>query len=139
MAVKGKHWQKCKVRQCRKYAVNEEGFCVQHEIPAGVGQKYPTVLEALLAAVSAKYADDGDRTKAGVVLACLQHDPPLYYASVARYPYGPRDKQIVCATSKSEPHRTVEQTIDALARAWYALNRPQPVEDTLNALGEVLR
>jgi hypothetical protein len=94
-----------------------------------------STLTLLCAAVAAYYKGEGDRTKAGVVLACLDHDPDHFYASVARYPGGPYDKNIVISTHRSETkHTTAEEAVDELALKWYKLVKPPPTKDTLEAL-----
>lgn len=99
------------------------------------------VLTALCAAVAAKYQDEGDRIKAGVVVACLGYSPPRYYASVARYPDSTHHKQIVCSVGRAENTalKTAEEAVDALAQKWAAENQPAPVDTTMQTLSEVLK
>lgn len=101
----------------------------------------PDVLSTLLEAVAAYYKDKGDKTQAGVVFSCLSFDPPAFYASVARYPHDPFHKQIVCfvgGRSESLVFGNADAALAALARKWFALVKPPPVEDALAALGKVL-
>jgi hypothetical protein len=103
-----------------------------------------SILSALCEAVAAYYKDQGDKTKAGVVVACLEHDPSHFYAAVVRYPTGPYSKTIVTRThkragSESGKYETAEQAIEAVALAWYAEVKPPPVKSTLEKLGEALR
>lgn len=99
------------------------------------------VLSTLLEAVAAYYKDKGDKTQAGVVFSCLSFDPLSFYASVARYPHDPFHKQIVCFVgdrSESLAFGNADAALSSLARKWFALVKPPPVEDALDALGKVL-
>lgn len=100
------------------------------------------VLTLLCAAVAAYYKDKGDKTQAGVVISCLEFDPPDFYASVARYPHGPRGpKEVVCKAGGPGGmiYHTAEEVVDALATKWFSMVKPAPVADTLDALGAVLK
>lgn len=98
------------------------------------------VLTALCVAVSAKYKDEGDEVKAGVVVSCLSYDPPRFYASVARYPDGPMRKTIVCQVGKfgHEVIETADAAVALLAQKWAQENSPPPVKESIDRLNDVL-
>ena len=96
-----------------------------------------TTLTILCAAVAAYYKAEGDKTKAGVNVACLEHDPDHFYASVVRYPDGPYGRKIVVVNThyKSEKkYATIEEAVEELALRWFKMVKPPPVESTLDAL-----
>lgn len=146
----------CTYKGCTKQRIERDVFCGKH-LPIVYQEKYVSVgeriqaarkvkaqevLTALCAAVAAKYKDEGDITKAGVVVACLSHEPPRYYASVARYPDTPLRKQIVCQVGKFTEqmiYETAGAAVVALAQKWAEQNRPAPVRETMATLDEVLR
>lgn len=101
----------------------------------------PQVLTALCAAVAAKYKDEGDKIKAGVVIAELAHGPPArFYASIARYPSSPMHKEVVCKVGHAagEGYQTAEEVVLALAKRWAEDNQPAPVRETIEHLSDVL-
>jgi hypothetical protein len=135
---------------CKKQSSKGESYCFKHfieidEITSNKPKspkKPAEVLTALCAAVAAKYKDEGDRVQAGVVISCLSHDPPRFYASVARYPHGLdyQHKVIVCKVDPRDGlFTTAEAAVNALAQKWAAQNRPAPVQQTMEELDEVLR
>lgn len=127
----------CK-RQQEKFSI----FCENHSKPTPASKPKPQeVLTALCAAVAAKYKNEGDRTKAGVVIAELQHSPSRFYASVAHYPNGPMNKVVALQVGRSvtESFTTAEEAVVALAQKFADDNRPAPVKETLETLDEVLK
>lgn len=140
------------MKGCKKQQIKYSSYCKEHASKlksqvAGhtlgrVLGKFagPTVLTALCAAVAAKYQDEGDMTRAGVVVSCLAHDPPRYYASVARYENGPYQKHVVCGVGEQgdAPIPTAEEAILILAQKWAERNRPAPVLGTMEDLDAVL-
>lgn len=78
------------------------------------------VLSALLQAVSARYDDAGDKTKAGIVLSCLgiAGERSTWYGSVCRYETGPDGKSIISKATAMGP--TVSDCVTLLAASWYS-------------------
>lgn len=134
----------CGFEGCRKQQINGSAFCVEHALRAP--EVYPApkkaplpVLTALCAAVAAKYKEEGDKIKAGVVVAELSHGPPArFYASVARYPHNPMHKEVVCKVGHNQPILSAEDAVLELAQRWAEENRPAPVKETIEELDLIL-
>lgn len=113
---------------------------ITKEVTGSIGAERST-LTVLCAAVAAFYKAEGDKTRAGVSVACLEHDPDHFYASVVRYPGGPYGHKIVVVNTHhktDDKFTTVEEAVDELAVRWFRMVKPAPVESTLDALANVL-
>lgn len=107
---------------------------------AEAAKKPPDILTALTRAVWARYYDAGDKTSAGVQVACTGIDGdgvPVWYAAVHRYPAGPELRDVVVSTHGS--FLRAEPIIYQLASLWFSMAHSHPqVQETQSQLGRTL-
>ncbi len=81
-------------------------------------------------AVSAEYWQDA--CKAGVITSKISHDPPLYYAAIARYYAHHSNKQLIVTAQSS----SLAAALRDVAKEWLAMVRKPPKENLLDRLAD---